>query len=71
MNREQKKLKKDIQHYREVCKEHYHISKEHKCEGCPYEHDSGCILMLIFRKMNTQVPCYWTGTVIEDIFKES
>lgn len=76
MNREQKRLKKDILKYREVCKEHYHISKERKCEGCPYEYisesgHSGCKIIFAFRKLNSLVPSYWSGTVIESLFEES
>lgn len=75
MNWEQRKLKKDIQLYRNTCKEHYHISRERKCEGCPYEYlsdsnNSGCKIVLIFRKLNSLVPSYWSNTAIEDIFKE-
>lgn len=75
MNWNQKKFKRDILNYRETCREHYHASKERKCEGCPYEHMiepdySECQIIFALRKLNTQVPAYWSGTVIEDIFKE-
>ena len=76
MTREQKNFKKDILKYRETCKEYYHISKERKCEGCPYEYlsepdHSGCTLILAFRKLNALTPSYWAGSVIESIFKEN
>ena len=71
MNREQKKLKQKILQYRETCKEFYHISNEEKCLGCPYHYENGCRIMYALRNLSHQVPSYWSGTIIEDIFKEN